>query len=266
MERVLRHGKAVEDFRFGFGLSVFFPAYNDAPSLPGLLARTFRVLNAHVTDFEVIVVNDGSVDDTGRVLEQMRMEYGDRLRIVTHAVNRGYGGALRSGFAAATKEFVFYTDGDGQYDVLELPSLLRLAGPDVGLVNGYKTKRHDPWHRIWIGATYNAFARLLFGVKLRDIDCDYRLIRRATLERIQLTSTSGTVCVELVKKIEQTGTRVLEVPVSHLPRLFGSSQFFRIRSLLQTLRQLLALHHTVVLRPWWDAVRETARRAVTQSR
>src|ERR1039458_5230783 len=93
-------------------LSVFFPAYNDAPSLPGLVARTFAVLAAHVADYEVIVVNDGSADATPSVLEALRRQYGPRLRVVTHPRNRGYGGALRSGFEAATKEFVFYTDGE----------------------------------------------------------------------------------------------------------------------------------------------------------
>ena len=163
-------------------LSVFFPAYNDAPSLPGLLAKTFAVLEAHVADYEVIVVNDGSYDDTAAVLEQLRGQYGPRLRVVTHPENRGYGGALRSGFEAATKEFVFYTDGDGQYDVGELPRLLELVGPHTGLVNGYKLERHDPAHRIWIGKAYNFCARLLFRIRIRDIDCDYRLIRRALLD------------------------------------------------------------------------------------
>jgi glycosyltransferase involved in cell wall biosynthesis len=242
--------KHANEFRFTSGLSVFFPAYNDAPSLPGLLAKTFKTLRRYATDYEVIVVNDGSVDDTARVLEQQQKEYGSRLRVVTHTRNRGYGGALRSGFEAAAKEYVFYTDGDGQYDVSELPKLLKEAGPDVGLVNGYKTKRHDPWHRIWIGATYNQFARLLFRVRLRDIDCDYRLVRKATVDRINLTSTSGTVCVELVKKIEQTGTRVVEVPVSHYARIFGSSQFFRLQSLVSTFRQLMELYGRVVLVPW----------------
>ena len=134
-----------------------------------------------MADYEVIVVNDGSYDNTAAVLEQLRAEYGPRLRVVTHPQNRGYGGALRSGFVAATKEFVFYTDGDGQYDVDELPRLLELVGPDTGLVNGYKLERHDPAHRIWIGKTYNFCARLLFRIRIRDIDCDYRLIRRALL-------------------------------------------------------------------------------------
>jgi len=228
-------------------LSVFFPAYNDAPSLPGLLAKTFAALEAHVADYEVIVVNDGSRDDTAAVLEGLRAQYGPRLRVIAHPRNRGYGGALRSGFEAATREFVFYTDGDSQYDVGELPRLLQLVGPDTGLVNGYKLERHDPAHRIWIGKTYNFCARLLFRIRIRDIDCDYRLIRRALLERIHLTSTSGTICVELVRKLELTGCRVVETGVHHYPRLYGKSQFFRVRSLATTLYELARLWVRVVV-------------------
>jgi len=227
-------------------LSVFFPAYNDAPSIPKLLAETFEVLEGRIPDYEVIVVNDGSADNTGEILEQLRQKHVSRLRIVTHAVNRGYGGALRSGFGAATKDFVFYTDGDGQYDVREMPLLLELMGPKTGLVNGYKLERQDPWHRIWIGSTYNFCARLLFRIRIRDIDCDYRLIRRELLERSPLTSTSGTVCVELVRKLELSGWEVAEVGVHHYPRLYGRSQFFRVKSLAFTLVELLRL--------WWRQV------------
>ena len=227
-------------------LSVFFPAYNDAPSIPKLLAETFEVLEGRIPDYEVIVVNDGSADNTGEILEQLRQKHVSRLRIVTHAVNRGYGGALRSGFGAATKDFVFYTDGDGQYDVREMPLLLELMGPKTGLVNGYKLERQDPWHRIWIGSTYNFCARLLFRSRIRDIDCDYRLIRRELLERSPLTSTSGTVCVELVRKLELSGWEVAEVGVHHYPRLYGRSQFFRVKSLAFTLVELLRL--------WWRQV------------
>ena len=222
-------------------LSVFFPAYNDAPSLPGLLARTFAVLRENVADFEVIVVNDGSQDNTAEVLRDLQRLHGERLRVIHHLQNRGYGGALRTGFASATRDFVFYTDGDGQYDPGELPLLLQRMSPDVGLVNGFKLERNDPQHRVWIGNAYNAFARFLFRVKIRDIDCDYRLIRRSLLDEIKLTSTSGTICVELVRKLELTGCRVVEVGVHHYPRLHGRSQFFRIRSLLRTLFQLIRL-------------------------
>jgi glycosyltransferase involved in cell wall biosynthesis len=235
-----------EQFR---SLSVFFPAYNDAPSLPALIGNTFAVLREHVADFEVIVVNDGSRDKTGEVLEDLRRQFGPLLRIVTHPVNRGYGGALRSGFAAATKEYVFYTDGDGQYDVRELPSLLALAEPGVGLVNGYKLERNDPWHRIVIGKVYNAFARALFRIRIRDIDCDFRLVRRELVKNLRLMSTSGTICVELVRKIEMSGCAIAEVGVHHYARLHGRSQFFRLRSLVTTFKQLTRLYTQQVLGP-----------------
>ena len=141
---------------------------------------------------------------------------------------------------------VFYTDGDGQYDPGELPLLLKLAGRATGLVNGYKLERHDSAHRIWIGNVYNFCARFLFRIRIRDIDCDYRLIRRALLDQIHLTSTSGTICVELVRKLEMSGCDVAEVGVHHYPRLHGRSQFFRVRSLAVTLGQLLRL--------WWELI------------
>jgi glycosyltransferase involved in cell wall biosynthesis len=221
-------------------ISVFFPAYNDAPSLPSLIGKTFDVLRAGATDYEVIVVNDGSFDDTGKVLAALERQYAPHMRVITHEKNRGYGGALRSGFAAVTKELVFYTDGDGQYDVGELPKLLAAMQPGIGLVNGYKLERSDPWHRICIGNVYNAFARTLFGIRLRDVDCDFRLIRRSLLERIGLESTSGTICVELVRKLE-LHCQVAEVGVHHYARLHGRSQFFRVRSLAITLGQLMKL-------------------------
>ena len=228
-------------------LSVFFPAYNDAPSLPDLIAKTFAALAAHVADYEVIVINDGSQDKTAEVLDQLRLRHAPYMRVVTHEQNRGYGGALRSGFSAAGKDWVFYTDGDGQYDPSELPRLLELVRPDTGLVNGYKVERRDPAHRVWIGSTYNFCARLLFRIRIRDIDCDYRLIRRDLLERIQLTSTSGTICVELVRKLELSGCAVSEVGVHHYARQHGRSQFFRVRSLAITFTQLLRLWFRLVV-------------------
>lgn len=236
-------------FRFPSGISLFFPAYNDAPSLPSLLQRTFETLRRVAVDYEVIVVNDGSADDTGKVLEELRQKYAPVLRIVTHERNRGYGAALRSGFAAATKEYIFYTDGDGQYDPAELENLLRAATPATGLVNGYKTQRSDPWHRIAIGWLYNTFARWLFRIRLRDIDCDFRLIRRSALSLNSLRSTGGPICIEMVRSIELSGDPIVEVPVQHYPRRYGRSQFFRVRSLIWTFLQLCEVFLRLVVAP-----------------
>jgi glycosyltransferase involved in cell wall biosynthesis len=222
-------------------LTVFFPAYNDAPSLPALIEKTFETLEENVADFEVIVVNDGSHDDTAKVLDLLTFGYAPRLRVATHETNRGYGAALRTGFSLARKEFIFYTDGDGQYDPGELPLLLERMGPKTGLVNGYKIERNDPTHRVWIGSVYNFFARLLFRIRIRDVDCDFRLIRRELLDGIALTSTSGTICVELVRRLEQTGCETAEVPVHHFARQHGQSQFFRPRPLVATFGQLFLL-------------------------
>jgi glycosyltransferase involved in cell wall biosynthesis len=230
-------------------LSVFFPAYNDAPSIARLVEKTFEILSGRIDDFEVIVVDDGSRDNTAEALAGLQQRHGERFRVVTHARNRGYGLALRSGFAAASKEFVFYTDGDGQYDPAELPKLLNRMAPGVGLVNGFKLERRDPWHRIAIGNVYNRFARLIFRIRLRDIDCDFRLIRRELLDDMRLSSTSGTICVELVRKLELSPYRVVEVGVHHYPRLHGRSQFFRVRSLAITLYQLSRLYVRLVVVP-----------------
>jgi len=130
-----------------------------------------------------------------------------------------------------------------------LPALLEQMTPEVGLVNGYKLERHDPWHRIFIGNVYNRLARLLFRIRIRDIDCDFRLIRRRLLEEIRLNSTSGTICVELVRKLELSAYRVVEVGVHHYPRLHGRSQFFRVRALAKTLYQIVRLYIRLVLLP-----------------
>src|SRR5262249_6186760 len=165
----------------------------------------------------------------------------DALRIVRPAVNRGYGAALRSGFDAATKDLIFYTDGDGQYDPGELPLLLERLTPKIDLVNGYKIKRHDPLYRIVVGRTYNTFVRFVFRLGVRDVDCDFRLIRRELLKEARLESDSGVICVEMIHSLQRLGCQMVEVSVHHYPRPSGRSQFFRFRAVTETLIQLIYL-------------------------
>jgi glycosyltransferase involved in cell wall biosynthesis len=229
-------------------LSLFFPAFNDAQAIGALVGDALEVLPSLTDDYEIIVVNDGSTDETAAVLDRLARTHAC-VRVVHHARNLGYGAALRSGFAHARKELVFYTDGDGQYDVRELAQLYPLLATGVDVVNGFKIKRADSGRRKVIGGLYNRMARLLFRLPVRDVDCDFRLLRRRAVADITLTSTSGAICVELVRKLHAAGCRFAEVPVHHYPRVHGRSQFFTPRRVARTARDFGALWlRLVVLR------------------
>ena len=214
-------------------ISVFFPCYNDARTIGDLVCEADRLLPQLTADYEIIVVDDGSRDDSAEVLRSLEGRV-PRLKVVTHDENRGYGGALRSGFANATKEIVFYTDGDGQYDVKELPVLVMLLTDDTHFVNGMKMTRHDPAHRVFAGNLHRFLMRWSFWLPVSDVDCDFRLIRRSILERIDLRSNSGSICVELVKDAQRAGAQFREVSVHHYPRQWGESQFFKPGRILRT--------------------------------
>jgi len=160
------------------------------------------------------------------------------LKVVHHEENLGYGAALRTGFGEASKDLVFYTDGDGQYDVRELPVLFALLTDQVDAVNGFKLERADEFRRKFAGDAYNKISRFLFRLPIRDVDCDFRLIRRTALQSIDLKSSSGAICVELVCKLHQNGAVFVEAPVNHYPRIHGRSQFFTFGRVLQTLLDL----------------------------
>ena len=221
-------------------ISAFFPAFNDGGTIPSMVISVMRTLPKVTDDFEVIVVNDGSSDYTAEMLEELARVY-PQVRIVTHPQNRGYGAALRSGFGNANKEWIFYTDGDGQYDPRELADLVDAVREETDIVNGYKIERHDPLHRVIIGRVYHHIVRFLFGFRLRDVDCDFRLIRRKVFEAIRLQSTSGTICLEMVKKLQDAGCKFEEVPVHHFHRAYGKSQFFNFPRLVRTFVQLFRL-------------------------
>ncbi|MCC7517717.1 MAG: glycosyltransferase family 2 protein [Verrucomicrobiae bacterium] len=222
-------------------ITALFPAYNDADVIGDLVRVALEALSQVTHDYEVVVVNDGSTDRTASVLDELVERHPMRVRAIHHPRNLGYGRALRTGFAHARKEWVFYTDGDGQYDPWEMLDLVAALQPEVDVVNGYKTVRCDPLHRIVVGWLYSRFARLAFGIRLRDVDCDFRLIRRALLQQVELQSDNGAVCVEMIRKFQDVGGRFVEVPVSHYHRAFGSSQFFRPHGLCRVALQLARL-------------------------
>jgi len=221
-------------------LSVFFPCYNDKGTIATMVLEAKKVVSALTDNFEIIVIDDGSTDGSRALLTELLKDV-PQLRLIIHDKNKGYGRALRSGFQAATKEFVFYTDGDAQYDVNDLPRLFEKLNDDVDVVNGYKIKRSDPVYRIIIGYIYQYVIKFVFGLKIKDIDCDFRLIRRKVFDDIHLSSDTGTICVEMIKKIEQGGFKFAEVGVSHYNRTYGSSQFFTLSRVSKTLYRLVIL-------------------------
>lgn len=234
--------KAVES------VSAFFPCYNDEATIGRMVETAAESLDNVGADAEIIVVNDGSSDGSEVVLKHLT-ETEPRLRVVTHEHNRGYGGALLSGFGSATKQWVFYTDGDGQFDPAELELLVAQAGQSVDVVQGYKLSRADNVIRRAIGRIYHRFVSFAFGLHVRDTDCDFRLIRRSMLERVHLEKTTGVICVELVRSLQDAGARFVEVGVHHYPRTHGRSQFFKLSSVVRTLWDLAKLWvQLVVLR------------------
>lgn len=222
------------------GITVIFPCYNDEKSIGKLITNAYITLKDLTNNYEVVVVNDGSTDNSPKILENLKKNYKE-LKIFTHHKNRGYGGALQTGLKKASKELVFYTDGDGQYDVKELPILFALMSEDVNFINGIKMARHDPSYRIILGNLYSFLVRWFFWLPIYDVDCDYRLIRRSLLTKINLTNTSGAVCVELVKKAQRAGAKFRQVSVHHFERKYGTSQFFRLEKLLSTLGELIGM-------------------------
>ncbi len=222
------------------GISVFFPAYNDAGTIASMVLAALRTCSELTDDYEVIVVENGSTDYTVEVLDSLAERY-DHLIVLHFKEALGYGGALKVGFATVGKELVFYTDGDGQYDVRELKLLRPLLVEGVDIVNGYKIKRADGWQRKAVGAVYNRLAHLLFSIPIRDVDCDFRLLRRRAVEQVELVSSSGSICVELVHKLHRRGFVFAEAPVRHLPRRHGRSQFFTLRRVGRTALDLLSL-------------------------
>ena len=211
-----------------------------------MILRALQTLPQLTDDFEVVVINDGSQDDSALVLDEMARLYPQYLRIMHRTQPSGYGGVLRGGFAAARKDWVFYTDGDAQYDPRELTVLAEAVVDGVDMVNGYKIKRHDPFHRVVIGLAYQYFVKLAFGLVIRDVDCDFRLMRRDIFDQVQLESTTGTITFEMVKKIQDAGYIIVEVPVHHWYRQYGQSQFFNLQRVGRTLIALIGW--------WWRLV------------
>ncbi len=227
-----------------YSISAFFPVYNDWGTIPSMTLLLNSVLERVATEYEIILVDDGSRQLTKDVLSELSKRV-DRLRLITHKKNRGYGGALKSGFYNAKYDLIFYTDGDAQYNPLELTLLLEKLHDGIDIVNGYKISRSDPVYRKVLGRIYHNITKIMFGFKIRDVDCDFRLIRRSIFDDLKLEYDSGVICVEMISRMTKRGYRFEEVPVHHYYRVSGKSEFFNFKRLFIVLRNLIKLWYKI---------------------
>jgi glycosyltransferase involved in cell wall biosynthesis len=205
-------------------LSYFFPAHNEEANLEGLVIEALETLPLIADAFEIIAVNDGSKDRTREIADRLAAEHPGVVRAIHHERNRGYGGALRSGFEASRFDLLCFTDGDRQFRIADLARLTaRMAEPDrPDVVAGYRIKRADPFIRIAYARTYKLANRVFFGLRVRDVDCACKLFTRASLEGVRVESGGAFFSAELLIKTRNLGRSTVEVGIPHYPRTAGS--------------------------------------------
>lgn len=223
-------------------LSVFFPAYNEEENIREAVEEAVRVCqqSPYIKDFEIIIVNDGSRDATLSIAQTLASQYTE-VTVVDHGTNRGYGAALRSGIAAASKDYIFFTDADLQFDITELQNLL-IHLSSYAVIIGYRAPRRDPFMRLLNAKGWNALNRLLFGLKIRDIDCAFKVFRRELLQALPLRSHGAMLSAEILIRLSRQGIIIKEVPVSHLPRKAGSPTGAKPSVILRAFSEMMRLY------------------------
>lgn len=218
-------------------ISVVLPAFNEEANLPKTVGAVVDAVEGVATDYEIVVVDDGSRDRTAEVARELAEKY-PAVRLVQHKVNQGYGGALATGFASATKELVFFTDADNQFDIREISKLLAYIG-EYDLVIGYRAPRVDPFYRKLNALGWKLLVNLLFGYTARDVDCAFKLFKRKILDDVKIESRGATFSTEFLVRARRKGYRVKEVPVKHLPRLAGNPTGARLHVIARAFRELI---------------------------
>jgi glycosyltransferase involved in cell wall biosynthesis len=223
-------------------LSVVLPAHNEADNLPIVVPEVLSTLPRFCDEFEVIVVDDGSKDDTRQVLDWLARD-NPQLRIEGHKVNRGYGAALATGFRSSTADFVMFMDSDRQFLIADLELLAPFVGK-FDVVAGFRKERNDPLHRRVFAEVFNVTVRMLFGVHLRDIDCAFKVFRGDQIRSLDLTAPGALINTEIQAKLRRIGATVEQVGVNHYPRVAGHATGGSFRVIVRAMRETILL--------WWQ--------------
>jgi glycosyltransferase involved in cell wall biosynthesis len=224
-------------------LSVFFPCYNEQDNIGQTTQRAVEVLEGMGADYEIILVNDGSADQTGARADAIAAG-NNRVRVVHHPQNMGYGAALQSGIRAAKKELVFFTDGDGQFDIGEIKLLLPLIEQN-DIVCGYRLDRKDPFIRKLNGWMWTRLVNFLFGMHIRDIDCAFKLFRAEIFEGMTMSSEGALISAEILARATRRGFRIAEVGVHHYPRKAGKQTGAKLTVILRAFKELFKLYNRI---------------------
>ena len=220
-------------------LSVFFPFYNEEANIAAQTKQALKIIPQFAEKFEIILVNDGSADKTGQIGQKLAADH-PNVVLVSHSKNRGYGGALKSGFRKAKYEWIFFSDGDRQFDLKEIGRLLPLTSR-ADLVIGYRQKRADTPIRLINAKLFNLLIRLLFGLKVTDIDCAFKLIKKDVVDSLELKSDGALISSELLIKAQKAGYKIAQTPVSHYPRKIGSPTGANPRVIFKAFYDIFAL-------------------------
>ncbi len=243
MSTVNSSNSADNSTRSGVSISVFLPCYNEQDNVAHTVEKAVTVLEQIGADYEVIIINDGSSDATGGIADKLAC-CNSRIKVVHHPTNLGYGCAVQSGFKAATKKFVFFTDGDGQFDINEMPPLLSLMA-QYDIVTCYRINRQDPLIRKINAWCWTKLVCFLFNMKIRDIDCAFKLFKRETVDAAKLVSTGALIDAETLARAVRKGCKITQVGVHHYPRTAGVPTGAKLSVIFRAFRELFKLYNQI---------------------
>jgi glycosyltransferase involved in cell wall biosynthesis len=227
-------------FKTKYTISIIFPAYNEEQNIRQVVEEAVDFADSIFQDWEIIVVNDGSSDNSGQIIDGIGLS-NPKVRAVHHPQNRGYGQALKSGFATANNELIFFCDSDLQFHISELLLFLGYIN-NHDIVIGYRYERNDPFHRKINAAGWGLLIRLIFDMKVRDIDCAFKLFRRQVFDYVKIDAVGAMVNTDILVQASHLGFTVKELPVTHFTRLHGSQTGAKLRVILKAFRELIRLY------------------------